>query len=459
MHGAVGNLANASARVTAEVTPDLAEILQNSIKVNERGPRENPKLSDGEYSHILIGTAQNEKGDVYIVRSQVSHFANNKSVLESMEIYDVLKGAKAKKTESEVMRTVGIAMPKPNANTTDSFMSVADLLALVKDNYPNILPRDVLNHFGIGAIVQDQGIMFSTDDDTDVEDLHQELRERSDIDTRWELLDTDRAAFRENEDRRRQLRRDIRDQENRPKEITAVQKELDRLRSKEYQHQLLDQGGLEALKENKKYIKQLEQRLDRLRGVELAAKPKQAKTAAEKRTNAPTISVRQLQNDLLGYYSIPDGMKKELGHFVSTVADRIYREGKVTQSDYEALIDRLYESGVVTVPPTEYQKAGRDAVKDGRIFVPERVKAEFGDDWNSFRVRAMAAGVYLVNDSSARGADQGAAGQAVRYGDLTDYERDTLDKYLLFPVDDDPGWREHFKGYPQKKRRCLISVV
>lgn len=164
LHGAVGNIANTSTRTTAEITPDLAEILQNSIKVNERGPRENPKRGDGEYSHILIGAAQNEKGDVYIIRSQINHFADNKSVLESMEIYDVLKGAKAKKMESEVMRTVGIEMPKPNANTTDSYYSVADLLSLVKENYPEILPDSVLDHFGLDKSIKDKSYRYSISD-------------------------------------------------------------------------------------------------------------------------------------------------------------------------------------------------------------------------------------------------------------------------------------------------------
>ena len=119
-----------------------------------------------------------------------------------------------------------------------------------------------------------------------------------------------------------------------------------------------------------------------------------------------TISVRQLQNDLLRYFSIPEGQRAELGRFVTTVANKIYREGKLTQADYDEVLDRLYTSGVVTVPATEYQRAGREAVRDGRIYVPGDLKAEFGDDWNRFRVRAMAAGIYLVNDNSARGADQ-----------------------------------------------------
>lgn len=403
LHGAVGNITNASARVTAEVTPDLAEILQNSIKVNERGPRANPKKGDGEYSHVLIGAAENEKGDVYIVRSQIGHFADNKTALESMEIYDVLKGAKAKKMESGVMRTHGTAAPQLLANTTDSYYTVADLLEIVKENYPNILPKDVLAHFGIDASVQDEGIMFSADEDTD--ELREELRARGNVETRRALADTDRAAFRENEDERRRIRREIRENESRPKEIAAVEQELARLRDKNYQKSLVDQGQ-DAVIGNYREIHRLEERLKRLRGETAEEKPAKGRKKAAKKANAPTISVRQLQNDLLRFFSVPEGQRAELGKFISTFADKIYRDGKLTQADYDVMLDRLYSAGVVTVPATEYQRAGRDAVKDGRIYVPDYVKAEFGDDWNRIRVRAMAAGVYLVNDSSARGADQ-----------------------------------------------------
>ncbi len=244
---------------------------------------------------------------------------------------------------------------------------------------------------------------YSVDDDTDA--LRQELRARGNVETRRALADTDRAAFRENEEQRRRIRREIRETKSKPKEIIAMEKELARLRDRDYQHRLLDEGGAEAVTRNAREISRLEQRLERLRG-EQETRPARERKKAAKKANAPSISVKQLQNDLLRYFSIPEGQRAELGKFVSAVANKIYREGKLTQTDYDEVLDRLYTAGVVTVPATEYQRAGREAVKDGRIYVPADVKAEFGDDWNRFRVRAMAAGLYLVNDNSVRGADQ-----------------------------------------------------
>lgn len=251
---------------------------------------------------------------------------------------------------------------------------------------------------------ENPNVFFSEETDTD--ELREELRARGNVETRRALADTDRAAFRENEDERRRIRREIRENENRPKEIAAVEQELARLRDKDYQHRLLDEGGADAVLKNAREIVRLEERLKRMRGETAEEKPAKGRKKAAKKTNAPTISVRQLQNDLLRYMSTPEGQKAEMGRFIASFADKVYREGKITQEDVDVLMDRLYSAGVVTVPATEYQRAGRDAVKDGRIYVPESVKAEFGDDWNSFRSKAWGSGVYLVNDSSARGADK-----------------------------------------------------
>lgn len=250
---------------------------------------------------------------------------------------------------------------------------------------------------------ENPNVFFSEETDTD--ELRQELRERGNVETRRALANESREAFNANEAERRRIRKEIRENESKPKEIAAVEKELAKLRDRDYQRQLLDSGGQDAIIQNAREVRRLEERLQRLKGEEPAA-PKQPRKKAAKKANAPTISVRQLQNDLLRFFSVPEGQRAELGKFVANFANKIYREGKLTQSDYDTMLDRLYGAGVVTVPASEYQRAGRSAVKDGRIFVPDYVKAEFGDDWNRIRVRAMAAGVYLVNDSSARGADQ-----------------------------------------------------
>lgn len=57
------------------------------------------------------------------------------------------------------------------------------------------------------------------------------------------------------------------------------------------------------------------------------------------------------------------------------------------------------------VAADEYLQQARSEIAGRRIYVPESVKHEFGDDWGYFRKKAFAAGVMLVNDTSAAGID------------------------------------------------------
>lgn len=119
----------------------------------------------------------------------------------------------------------------------------------------------------------------------------------------------------------------------------------------------------------------------------------------------PMIAKRDLRKNLLGAFSIPEGQRAELGALVDGVADKLLREGALTEEIRNDLFNRLYSSGVVTEAADEYFQEGRNAVAGGRIYVNDIIKGDFGDDWNSFRKRAFAAGVYLTNDQSDRGVD------------------------------------------------------
>lgn len=138
-----------------------------------------------------------------------------------------------------------------------------------------------------------------------------------------------------------------------------------------------------------------------------SAKPETAKKQTKPVAKSkPIIAKQQLRQNLLGMFSIPDGRKAEIGKIIDFYADRIWKQGTLTQGDMDAFFDRMYEEGVMTVQADEYARAGRAAVAGGRVFVPERVKAEFKDDWAVFKKRAFAAGVYLTDDNTYRGADQ-----------------------------------------------------
>lgn len=120
----------------------------------------------------------------------------------------------------------------------------------------------------------------------------------------------------------------------------------------------------------------------------------------------PAKAKRELKATVLNLFSIPAGQRAELGSMIDGYADRLLKNGNLTEADRQHFFDRMYEAGVMTVPVDDYFAEARSHIAKGRIYVNPQVRSDFGDDWNSIRKRAFAAGVYLVNDRSASGIDQ-----------------------------------------------------
>ncbi|MBQ2396426.1 MAG: hypothetical protein II304_05215 [Bacteroidales bacterium] len=116
------------------VTLKAGEILKNSIRINEL----NPSKENASGSYVLIGTAQNKNGDLYIVQSVINQFNNE---LDSM---DVLYAINAKK-ELAALNAPRLAA-KP-LSVTNSTISIAELLDYVNKYFPDVLPESVLRHY------------------------------------------------------------------------------------------------------------------------------------------------------------------------------------------------------------------------------------------------------------------------------------------------------------------------
>ena len=145
-HGLTGNKTNSSAMNTAVVSYELPEIIANSVKINELLPRNEQELG----SDILFGYAVHENGDEYLVRTQLTVGKDNKSVTSSIDLYKVLKGMKAKKVKGTPWSsyTSQSQQPIPSVNIP-SALSIAELLEIIKKNYPEFLPLPVAEHFGV----------------------------------------------------------------------------------------------------------------------------------------------------------------------------------------------------------------------------------------------------------------------------------------------------------------------
>lgn len=135
-------------------------------------------------------------------------------------------------------------------------------------------------------------------------------------------------------------------------------------------------------------------------------KTRRQRTTRPVAESRPILAKKGLRQNLLGLFSIPDGMRAELGSVIDQYADRMLKAGSLTEQDRAALFDRMYSSGVVTLPADDYFQTGREAVKGGRVYVAPRDQHEFGDDWNDFRKRAFAAGIYMTSDPRDQGIDQ-----------------------------------------------------
>lgn len=116
----------------APYTVKAGEIIKNSIKINELTPKD----ANAEQSYILIGSAKNSSGTLSVVRSVINKYSNE---LSSM---DVLYALNAKKG------TAVLNAPRDSTPDYRSKISISDLLDYVNKYFPEVLPEEVLKHYG-----------------------------------------------------------------------------------------------------------------------------------------------------------------------------------------------------------------------------------------------------------------------------------------------------------------------
>lgn len=119
----------------------------------------------------------------------------------------------------------------------------------------------------------------------------------------------------------------------------------------------------------------------------------------------PVTAKQDLRRRLLDTFSVPSGSRGELGRMIEAFADKLIRSGRYTEQDRKDLFDKLYDAGAMDVAADPYYAEARNALVNRRMYVNDAMKAEFGDDWNDFRKRAFAAGIYLTNDPNDMSPD------------------------------------------------------
>ena len=130
--------------VNAPVVLKAGEILQNSIRINELTPQK----AEASESYVLIGAAKSLDGQLYVVRSVVNKFKNE---LVSMDVLYAIN-AKTEPIADNKKRNQPGDNPQDsqfnNHYLSDSTISISNLLDYVNKYFPDILPEDVLKHYG-----------------------------------------------------------------------------------------------------------------------------------------------------------------------------------------------------------------------------------------------------------------------------------------------------------------------
>ena len=133
---------------------------------------------------------------------------------------------------------------------------------------------------------------------------------------------------------------------------------------------------------------------------------RQRRTTKPVAESRPIIAAQNLRRNIYAQFSIPEGQRAEISHFLDGYTEKLIKNGELSDADRAELFDRLYAAGVMTVPADEYYSVGREAVVGRRMYVDEATKRDFGDDWNSIRRRAFGAGIYLTDNPADMAADQ-----------------------------------------------------
>ena len=371
------------------VTAKAGEILSNSIKINELSARKNSPNG----SNVLIGAARRGK-KIYIVRSIVSKGSNELEEIDTLYAIDT-------KIESAALNAPG--NPDNPFPVTNSKISIAKLLEYVNRYFPDILPTDVLMHFGREARPNSSvsnSAVYSADDallvegDPDYADTLSKVREDArrysagKLEERISNFDGRIKGYEETENRTERMELELEDLRNRRKVYS------------------------DALKRKKT-------KNDERRQANETAKT-EAKATAQRITEVQgrNRSKATLRDSIFRDFNIQEG-RSEAADVINAFADKYAEQGRISRKDLNGLFDTLMEKGLFVAEAEDYARELRAHLAGSSVRVPSYVKAEFGNDWINFYRRAWGNKIYLKIDSGSNGIDTWTQELAGSFGEGT----------------------------------------
>ena len=146
------------------------------------------------------------------------------------------------------------------------------------------------------------------------------------------------------------------------------------------------------------------------------------KTAAQERYR------RELESSVRKLFNIQSYDKENLDNALEKTVLLTQQGVKLLQSERDELFETLMEMGTEVMPAEDYFSEIREELRGRKIYVPQYVREEFGDDWNSFRKRAFGRNkIYFTDNVRDRGADVLMMEMAENYPGTFTEEYDTAE--------------------------------
>ena len=130
-----------------------------------------------------------------------------------------------------------------------------------------------------------------------------------------------------------------------------------------------------------------------------AAKAEEAKQAAQESYK------RELTGGLKKLFEVQSYDNEALGKLLEAPMAEMQQGVKLLKAEKDDLFEALMNLGTATLPADDYYREIREALRGRRIFVPEGIREDFGDDWEDFRKKAFSSGIYFTDKASDRSVD------------------------------------------------------
>lgn len=133
---------------------------------------------------------------------------------------------------------------------------------------------------------------------------------------------------------------------------------------------------------------------------EMDARHREERAEVRKRVEArqqPTMARGDFIQKSLDLFSVKTG-RNELGSILGKAFDDARSRGTFSETDRSALFSKLLETGMMSAEADPSFRNIRDALSGTRIYVPEDVRANFGDNWQRFANEAWGQRIYFTSD-------------------------------------------------------------